>query len=69
MSTYMQEAKNKSVSELEKSISDVRVEIAKLMVESSVSAQKNTNTISNKKKQLAVLLTALNQKKSANAAK
>jgi ribosomal protein L29 len=65
----MQEAKNKSVSELEKSISDVRVEIAKLMVESSVSAQKNTNTISNKKKQLAVLLTALNQKKSANAAK
>ena len=64
MSTYMKEVNNKTVQELEKSIADIRLEIAKLVVESSVSQQKNTNTIPNKRKQLAVLLTVLRQKKS-----
>ena len=64
MSTYMKEATQKSVQELEKSIADLRLELAKLAVESCVSQQKNTNTVPNKRKQLAVLLTALRQKKS-----
>lgn len=64
MSTYMNEVNKKTVQEIEKSIADVRLEIAKLVVESSVSQQKNSNTVPNKRKQLAVLLTALQQKKS-----
>ena len=51
MSTYMKEVNNKTVQELEKSIADIRLEIAKLVVESSVSQQKNTHTIPNKRKQ------------------
>ena len=66
MSTYMKDATNKTIPEIEKSIADLRIEIAKLVVESSVSQQKNTNTVPNKRKQLAVLLTALAQKKSSN---
>ncbi|MCX6733145.1 MAG: 50S ribosomal protein L29 [Candidatus Roizmanbacteria bacterium] len=64
MSTYMKEMSQKTVQELEKAIADLRLELAKLVVEASVSQQKNTNTVPNKRKQLAVLLTALAQKKS-----
>ena len=64
MSTYMKEVSNKTVIELEKMIADIQLEIAKLVVESSVSQQKNTNVVPNKRKQLAVLLTVLRQKKS-----
>jgi ribosomal protein L29 len=60
----MKEMSQKTVQELEKAIADARLELAKLVVESSVSQQKNTNTVPNKRKQLAVLLTALAQKKS-----
>jgi ribosomal protein L29 len=60
----MKEMSQKTVQEIEKAIADLRMEIAKLTVEASVSQQKNTNTVPNKRKQLAVLLTALNQKKS-----
>jgi len=59
----MKEAGQKTVEELKKDIATVRLEIAKMNVEMSVSPQKNTNIIPNKKKQLAVLLTALQQKK------
>ena len=64
MSKFMKEMSQKSVQELEKSVADLRLELAKLTVEASVSQQKNTNTVPNKRKQLAVLLTALRQKKS-----
>jgi ribosomal protein L29 len=64
MSKYMKEVSQKTVQELEKSIIDLRHELAKLTVEASVSQQKNTNTVPNKRKQLAVLLTVLRQKKS-----
>ena len=60
----MKEISKKTAQELEKSVFDLRLEIAKLAVESSVSQQKNTNTMPNKRKQLAVLLTVLRQKKS-----
>ena len=64
MSKYMKDVSQKTVQEIEKSISDLRLELGKLTLESSVSQQKNTNTIPNKRKQLAVLLTVLRQKKS-----
>lgn len=64
MSKYMKEMSQKTVQELEKSVADLRLELAKLTVEASVSPQKNTNMVPNKRKQLAVLLTALRQKKS-----
>ncbi|MFH0773177.1 MAG: 50S ribosomal protein L29 [bacterium] len=64
MSTSMKEVSKKTVQELKKSIVDLRLELAKLAVESSVSQQKNTNVVPNKRKQLAVLLTALRQKQS-----
>jgi ribosomal protein L29 len=60
----MKEVNAKTVQEIEKMIADIKIELAKLVVESSVSQQKNTNTIPNKRKQLAVLMTALQQKKS-----
>jgi len=63
MNTFTKEATSKTVQELEKSIADLRFELAKLTVESSVSQQKNTNTMPNKRKQLAILLTVLRQKK------
>lgn len=59
----MKEVSQKTAEELNKDIAAVRLEIAKLNVEMTVSPQKNSNVISNKKKQLAVLLTALQQKK------
>lgn len=64
MSKYMKEISQKTVVELEKAVADLRLELAKLTVEASVSQQKNSNTVPNKRKQLAVLLTALRQKKS-----
>lgn len=64
MSTYMKDMSQKTVVELEKAVADLRLELAKLTVESSVSQQKNTNAVPNKRKQLAVLLTILAQKKS-----
>jgi len=60
----MKETNKKTVEVIVKAIADIRIEIAKLVVESSVSQQKNTNVIPNKRKQLAILLTALQQKKS-----
>jgi len=59
----MKEVSQKTKEELNKDIAAVRLEIAKLNVEVTVAPQKNSNVISNKKKQLAVLLTALQQKK------
>lgn len=60
----MNDTNKKTADEIKKAIADIRIEIAKLVVESSVSQQKNTNVIPNKRKQLAILLTALQQKKS-----
>ncbi len=60
----MKEMSQKTVQELEKSVVDLRLELGLLTVEASVSQQKNTNTVPNKRKQLAVLLTVLRQKKS-----
>lgn len=59
----MKEVSQKTAEELKKDIATARLELAKLNVEMTVSPQKNSNVISNKKKQLAVLLTALQQKK------
>lgn len=63
MRKYTKESNEKTTEELEKAIKTIRAEIVKLQVESGIAQQKNTNIISNKKKQLAVLLTVLRQKK------
>jgi ribosomal protein L29 len=63
MRKYTKESNEKTTEELEKAIKSIRAEIVKLQVESGITQQKNTNTIGNKKKQLAVLLTVLRQKK------
>lgn len=63
MSKYTKDVVQKTVQELEKSVGDLRLELGKLTLESSVSQQKNTNTLPNKRKQLAILLTVLAQKK------
>lgn len=59
----MKDTIGKTKQELETAIKSLRVEIAKLSVERSTTQPKNTNVISNKKRQLAVLLTAFQQKK------
>ncbi len=63
MNTLMKEISGKTEQELVASIQALRIEIAKLNVERSTTQPKNTNTISNKKRQLAVLLTVLGQKR------
>jgi len=59
----MKEASAKTETELVAAVGGLRSELAKMQVERSTSQQKNTNIISNKKKQLAVFLTALRSKK------
>ncbi len=59
----MKETTGKTEQELVSSIQALRLEIAKLNVERSTTQPKNTNIISNKKRQLAVLLTVLGQKR------
>ncbi len=63
MRKFTKESNEKTKEELEKKIQDLRVEIAKLQVEMGIAQKKNTNEIGIKKKQLAVLLTILRQKK------
>ncbi len=63
MKKYTKESNEKTKEELEKAVSTIRLEISKLQVEMGIAQKKNTNEIRNKKKQLAVLLTVLRQKK------
>lgn len=59
----MKETAGKTEQELVTSIQSLRLEIAKMNIERSTTQPKNTNVISNKKRQLAVLLTVLRQKR------
>ena len=63
MNKLMKETTGKTEQELVTSVQALRLEIAKMNVERSTTQPKNTNTISNKKRQLAVLLTVLRQKR------
>lgn len=53
----------KTVKELEKETNLVREEIAKLQLSFKSNPPKDTNSLSKKRKQLAVLLTILSEKK------
>lgn len=59
----MKEYDDKSITALEKEAQSARQEIATMSLNSRVNPSKDTNIISKKRKKLAVLLTALVQKK------
>lgn len=63
MKKLTKELSGKSIKELAKQMETLRQEIAKLTLNEKVNPAKDTNTIPKKKKQLAVLLTILSQKK------
>jgi len=63
MNKLMKETTGKTEQELTTLIQALRLEIAKMNIERSTTQPKNTNSISNKKRQLAVLLTVLRQKR------
>ena len=57
------EIKSKSIPELEKAEIKLREEIARLRLELKVNPAKDTNIIMKKRKELAVILTIMSQKK------
>lgn len=63
MKKSIKEYDDKSITALEKEAQSARQEIATLSLNSRVNPSKDTNSISKKRKKLAVLLTALVQKK------
>lgn len=52
----------KSVAELHKDLSQLRTEITKIMVESRLAPQKDSNLVMKKRKEIARILTVMNQK-------
>ncbi|OGK17196.1 50S ribosomal protein L29 [Candidatus Roizmanbacteria bacterium RIFCSPHIGHO2_01_FULL_39_12c] len=63
MRKIINEIKKKSITELENETVNLRNELAKLKLESAVNQVKDTNIIMKKRKELAVVLTILGQKK------
>ena len=63
MKKNIKEYDDKSITALEKEAQSARQEIATMSLNSKVNPTKDTNSISIKRKKLAVLLTALVQKK------
>lgn len=63
MKKLMKELTGKTVKELEKQSQVLREEIAKLVLNQKVNPPKDTNVIVKKRKELAVVLTLLTQKK------
>ncbi|MBI3620508.1 50S ribosomal protein L29 [Candidatus Roizmanbacteria bacterium] len=63
MSKKTKDMINKSVVELLKEATSAKEEIARLTVEAKVKPQKDTNMLLKKRKNLAVILTVINEKK------
>ena len=63
MKKSIKEYDDKSITALEKEAQSARQEIATMSLNSKVNPSKDTNSISKKRRKLAVLLTALVQKK------
>lgn len=55
--------KDKSIGDLEKDVQNLREEIAKIRLEFRVNPAKDTNLLMKKRKQLAVTLTLIGEKK------
>ncbi len=62
MKKHIKELQAKTVADLTKEIGTVRLEIAKLKVESKIKPQKDSNLIKKKEKHLAHILTVITQK-------
>ncbi|MBP7966946.1 50S ribosomal protein L29 [Candidatus Woesebacteria bacterium] len=62
MKKYIADLQAKSVGEINKDISAIIEEVAKLKIESKIKPQKDTNLIKKKEKQLAQMLTVITQK-------
>ena len=63
MKQLKKDLKEKTIVELEKEAQKIREEVGRLRIEQKVKPQTNTNLIFNKRKQLAMVLTLLNEKK------
>ncbi|GAB4219030.1 MAG: hypothetical protein Fur009_3070 [Candidatus Microgenomates bacterium] len=63
MKKIVKELKNKSIKELEKERDLLSQEIAKLRLSMKINPPKDTNLLIKKRKQLAVILTILSEKK------
>lgn len=57
------ELRNLSIKELEKKVNELRKEIARLKLEFAVNPPKDTNILIKKRKELAVILTLITEKK------
>ena len=62
MRKLVQDIQSKSVKDLEKEIWSIRHDMAKTTLEQQAQPVKDSNVIPKKKKQLAILLTVLNDK-------
>lgn len=65
MKKSIQELQTKKIVELEKELSTLRAEVAKLKVEKKAKPEKDTNLIQKKQMKIAQLLTVINQQKKA----
>ena len=63
MKKNVKNLREKDIKEINKEISNLKEEIAKLNLSKKSSPVKDTNLLFKKRKQLAVLLTVLNEKK------
>jgi len=63
MKNIISEYINREVGELEKSLSVLRHEIAQLSLEKGVKPHKDSNAVGKKKRNVAMLLTIMQQKK------
>ncbi len=61
MTKLANQYKSQSVGELEKSLKEIKLEIAKLSIERKVKPQKNSNNIGGLKKKIAVVRTLIRQ--------
>jgi ribosomal protein L29 len=69
MKKLVKQYQSKTLNELEKERQVLSEEIAKLKITSKVNPQKDTNLIFKKRKQLAVLLTVISEKKAIESLK
>lgn len=65
MSQKIKALNGKEIKELEKEVVSLREEIARISIDVKVNKPKNTNEITQKKKQLAIVLTIISIKKKA----
>ncbi len=62
MNKSMSKIQQKSVAELNKDLAQLRSDITKITVESRLAPQKDSNLVTKKRKEIARILTVMNQK-------